>query len=326
MSRASDVQVAIISDIHYASAAEAARRHAVLAPIHPRWRRWLVLQYRHWLWLRDAFGHNHLLDRFLSEAGGSDFAVANGDFSCDSAYVGVMDEPAFQSASECLAKLRGTFGHRLHATFGDHELGKKMLAADVGGLRLSSFQRAERELQLRPVWRLDVGRYALIGITSTLVALPVYEREALPDEIPEWRRLREEHLRHIRGLFSELDPGRRVLLFCHDPTALPFLWHEEAIRAKLPQVERTVIGHLHSKWILRQSQALAGLPAINFLGHTPRRLSHALHEAKHWRPFRILLCPSPPGLQLFKDGGYYLARLDPEARRPAEFLFRPFTW
>ena len=78
--------------------------------------------------------------------------------------------------------------------------------------------------------------------------------------------------------------------------------------------------------MLWQSRLLAGLPVINFLGHTPRRLSSALREARHWKPFKILLCPSPPGMQLFKDGGYYVADLDPEASRPARFTFRPLTW
>ena len=326
MNARSSVRIAIISDIHYACAAEAARRDTILDPIHPRWRRKMVHAYRYWLWMRDAFAHNHLLDRFLAETVEADLCVANGDFSCDSAYLGLVDDAAFQSATECLAKLRSVFGDRFHATFGDHEIGKKMLAADVGGLRLASYHRAERELMMRPLWRAEVGRYVLVGITSTLVAMPVYEQEALAEEIPEWRSLRENHMQGIRKIFSDLEPGQRVILFCHDPTALPFLWHDETIREKLPQIERTVIGHLHSESMLWQSRLLAGLPVINFLGHTPRRLSSALREARHWKPFKILLCPSPPGMQFFKDGGYYLAHLDPEAQSPVRFTFRPLTW
>ena len=322
----SSVRVAIISDIHYACAAEAARGRTILDPIQPRWRRQMVYFYRYWFWLRDAFAHNPLLDRFLAETTEADLCIANGDFSCDSAYLGFMDPAALQSATECLGKLRAAFGERFHATFGDHEIGKKMLAADIGGLRLGSYHRAERQLNLRPLWSFEVGRYVLIGITSTLVAMPVYEKEALEEEIPEWRRLRAEHMQGIREIFSRLKPDQRVLLFCHDPTALPFLWHDETIREKLPQIERTIIGHLHSKAMLWQSRLLAGLPVINFLGHTPRRLSAALNEARHWKPFQILLCPSPPGMQFFKDGGYYLAHLDPDAQRPAQFTFRPLTW
>ncbi len=112
-----------------------------------------------------------------------------------------------------------------------------------------------------------------------------------------------------------------MLLFCHDPTALPFLWREEAVRARLPQVEQTIVGHLHSNLVLWKSRLLAGMPAIGFLGHTVKRLSYALNEARHWRPFHVRLCPALAGIELLKDGGYYAAELDPEARRPARFEF-----
>src|SRR3954454_24410630 len=118
-----------------------------------------------------------------------------------------------------------------------------------------------------------------MGIVSTLVALPVFEPEILSLEKAEWQELRREHLERIGQAFRGLQTGERVLLFCHDPTALPFLWREESVRGKLPQVERTIIGHLHSRLILLKSKILAGMPVIAFLGHTPQRLSSALHEA-----------------------------------------------
>ena len=111
--------------------------------------------------------------------------------------------------------------------------------------------------------------------------------------------------------------------FCHDPTALPFLWREEAIRPRLPQIEHTIIGHLHTNLVLWNSRLLAGMPPIRFLGHTVRRLSTALHEASHWRPFHVRLCPALAGIELLKDGGYCTIELDPEARRPARFRFHP---
>jgi 3',5'-cyclic AMP phosphodiesterase CpdA len=319
-------RLAIISDIHYAGPAEQARLHRALDPIQSRGLRWLTRQYRHWLWLRDPGAHNHLLDRFIEANATADFVVANGDFSCDSAYIGVADDAAFESASLGLGKLRGTLGLRFAATMGDHEIGKTMLAADAGGLRLTSFHRAAKELGIEPFWKRSFGHYVLIGITSSLVALPVYEAETLSAELPVWRELRERHLEEIRRAFAALRPEQRVLLFCHDPTALPFLWQEARVRAKLSQVERTIIGHLHSPLLLKQSLILAGLPTIKFLGHTPRRLSAALRQARLWRPFHLLLCPSPPGIQLFKDGGYYTADLDLEAQRPAAFQFHPLKW
>ena len=149
----------------------------------------------------------------------------------------------------------------------------------------------------------------------------VFEPEMLPTEQAGWQELRKEHLEEIRRAFSGLKPQQRVLLFCHDPTALPFLWREEAVRAKLPQVERTIIGHLHSNLIYLKSRILAGMPVISFLGHTPQRLSSALREARHWKPFNVLLCPSLSGIELLKDGGFYTVEIDPEARQPAKFQF-----
>jgi hypothetical protein len=322
----SSIRIAIVSDVHYASAAEAARRDHVFAAIAHPLRRWAVRQYRHWLWMRDPFAHNHLLDQFRSEASAADFAVANGDYSCDSAYIGVADDAAFDSTRECLGRLRQTFGGRLRAVMGDHELGKKMLAADQGGLRLASYHRSIDELQLEPVWKLELGTYVLIGVASTLVALPVYEAEAMPNERAAWQQLGAEHLAAVGAAFDSVGPNQQILLFCHDPTALPFLASEPRIREKLPQIERTVIGHLHSELIFQLGRLLAGLPSIRGLGHTVLRNSRALQEARHWKRFKPLLCPSVAGIQLLKDGGYYVMEVDSDGRHPAKFEFHPLKW
>lgn len=319
------MRLAIVSDIHYASPAEAARGPTMLDPVSPL-RRALLLQYRRWIWMHDQFAHNHQLDRFLDQAAGADLVVANGDYACDVAYVGVSDEAAFTSATTCLGKLRRAFRDRFLGIIGDHELGKKMMAANEGGLRLASFERATGPLGLAPVWRHDVGRYVLLGVTSTLLAFPIYEAEALPEELPAWRERVAAHWADLRRHLAAIPPDRRLLLFCHDPSALPFLARDEAMRARLTQVERTIIGHLHSPFILRAARCLAGMPPLGFLGHTPRRLSRALREARHWRPFRLLLCPSTAGLQLFKDGGWLSLDLDPDARQPLEVRFHPLPW
>ncbi len=312
-------QLAVLSDIHYAGAAEQARCGYFLNCIANPLQRLAVNLYRHYIWLHDPFAHNHLVDYFLRQAASAEFVVANGDYSCDSAFVGVSDDAACQSAGECLQKLRHGFGANFHATFGDHELGKKPLCADQGGLRLASFHRAQTELGLQPFWQLPLGNYVLMGIVSTLAALPVYGSEALPAEQEGWQDLRAGHLEEIRRAFAALRPYQRVLLFCHDPTALPFLWREPAVQEKLPQVERTIIGHLHSNLVFFKSRLLAGMPVIRFLGHTPRRLSSALREARHWKPFNVLLCPALTGIELLKDGGYLTVELDPTARHPARF-------
>lgn len=315
--------VLIVSDIHFAGASEKAFGHPrKLLRASPA-AHLLMRAWDRFIWMRDPLAHNSLLDRFLDHAPEPEIVVANGDFACDSACVGVSNDACLASARECLAKLRGRFGGRFLATIGDHELGKLSLVGGMGGMRLASWDRAVGELSLRPAWSFPIGRYVLIGVTSTLLAWPVYRRDSLAHEVPDWTRLQEEHWREVRSSFAALRSDQRVILFCHDPTALPYLWEEPVVRAKVAQIERTVIGHLHSPLMLRQGRLMAGMPAIGFLGHSVRRMSTALNRARYWKPFNILLCPSLAGIELLKDGGYYSVRLDPKAMAPAEFQFHP---
>jgi hypothetical protein len=316
------VTLGILSDIHYASAAEQARGSDYgLREIANPLVRLFARTYYHFIWLREPLKQNHLLDQFLAQSASFDYVIANGDYSCNTALVGLSDDAACQSARECLAKLRQRFGQNLRANFGDHELGKIGLVGGRGGMRLASWRRARQELGLQPFWQLEIGSYVLVGLASSLVALPAFEADTLPAERKEWEQLRAEHLAEIRQAFTALQPGQRVLLFCHDPTALPFLWREPTIRARLPQIEQTVIGHLHSNLVLWKSRLLAGMPPVGFLGHTVKRLSTALSEAKHWWPFHVRLCPALAGIELLKRGGYYTAHLDPEAQHPVRFQF-----
>ena len=314
------IRLAILSDIHYAGAAERARGNGYELRVVPNpLLRACVYLYRRFFWMHRPLQQNHLLDQFLQETGASDFAIANGDFSCDTGFIGVSDEAVFQSVRECLGKLREKFGERLFLTYGDHELGKCSIFGRHGGMRLASWYRAQKELGLQPFWRCTIGNYVLMGIASSLVALPVFEADTLPEERADWLQLRREHLGRICAEFAELRSDQRVLLFCHDPTALPFLWRERGIRPKLAQLEQTIIGHLHSNLILWKSRCLAGIPRIQFLGHTAKRLSAALQEATYWRPFHLRLCPALAGIELLKDGGYLTADLAPDAKYPVHF-------
>jgi hypothetical protein len=310
----------IVSDIHFASAPEQARgdNYESAGIKNPLLRAFLKI-YRRYFWLRLPLRQGHLLEQFLARVPASDFVVANGDYSCDTQFIGVSDAAACQSANEALTKLRNRFGEKFRACFGDHELGKCSFVGGFGGMRLASFHCAQNELKLEPFWQLELGNYVLIGVTSSLIALPVFEPEILPDEISEWKKLRAEHLAKIRAAFSALKPEQRVILFCHDPTALPFLWEEEIVRAKISQLEQTIIGHLHSNLIFWKSRVLSGMPVIPFLGHSVRRMSGALRRAKFWKPFRVRLCPSLTGIELLKDGGFLTAELDADARVPAKF-------
>jgi hypothetical protein len=312
-------KLAILSDIHYASAGEQARGEDYeFRDLANPFFRFFLRAHRHYFWLRHPLRHNHLLDRFIEQTSDADLIVANGDYSCNSAFIGLSDEAAFQSARECLGKLRDKFGPRFRATIGDHELGKLSFEGKRGGMRLKSWQRATRELGLQPIWKVELGAYVLIGIASTLIALPVLQGETLPEEWPEWNRLRDQHLEEVRKAFDELPAVKRVLLFCHDPTALPFLLREDAVRTCLPQIDHTIIGHLHSHLILGKSRRLAGIPPIRFLGHSVKKFTTALREARHWQAFRIQLCPSLAGIELLKDGGYLSAEIEPQTDGPFE--------
>jgi Calcineurin-like phosphoesterase len=323
---ARDFHIAILSDVHYACAEEQARGDDYEYRDLPNPLRFLNWAYRHFLWLRHPLRHNAQLDKFLRRAGTPDWVIANGDYNCDTQFVGVSDDAALQSARECLGKLRTKFAPNFRATFGDHELGKMSMLGGRGGIRLASWRRAREELGLEPLWRVDLGNRVLLGVTSTLIALPLFEADALPEERAEWRQLSEEHLARIRENFQGLKPNQRVLLFCHDPSALPFLWREEIVRGKISQVEQTIIGHLHSNLVYRNSRLLAGMPRIGFLGHTTKRLSTALSKARDWRPFKVRLCPSLAGIELLKDGGYYTVDLDEEAVQAPRFQFHRIKW
>ncbi len=315
----------VLSDVHYAGPGEQARRGYELRVVKNRLHRGLIWAWRHGVWLKDPLAHNHLLDQFCAAAGEADLVVANGDYSCDSAFVGVSDAAAGDSARYVLTRLRDRFPNRLAAVLGDHELGKMSLAGRVGGPRLASWERATGELAVEPFWQRALGNRVLVGVTSTLLALPVYEAETLPAERERWRALRAAHLDQIRSALAALEPGRRWLLFCHDPTALPFLWEEPLVRERLTSLEATVIGHLHTGLIFWLSRRLAGMPEIRFLGQAIHRMSRALRQARCWRQFKVRLCPSLTGCELLKDGGFLEARL-PADGGPARWLKHPLPW
>ena len=318
-----EVTVGILSDLHYAGAAERARGsdyelRAIANPLL----RLCARAFRHGVWMRHPLDQGAQLERFLADVGPVDLVVANGDYSCDTGFVGVSDPAAGQSAQECLDKLRAKFSDRVQFVIGDHELGKQALFSR-GEMHLASWRIATETLGLPRFWQLNLGRYTLMGLTSSLLALPVYRPDTLAVEWPEWLRLREAHLAEIHGAFEALPPNQRVILFCHDPTALPFLVREEAVRRRLPQIEQTIIGHLHTQLVLWKSRVLSGIPPIRFLGQAVNRMTSALHEAHHWRSFHVRLCPALSGIELLNDGGYFTMQIDPAAGHRARFTFHP---
>ena len=159
--------VGIVSDIHFASAAEQARGNDY------EWRdvtnpllRFLIRFYRRHLWLRDPLNKNHLLDRFLERSNGFDYLIANGDYAVNTSCFGLSDDAALQGATECIEKLRQKFGDKLRLNIGDHELGKLSIVGGRGGMRLASWQRAIQQLKLEPFWQLQLGNYVLLNVVS----------------------------------------------------------------------------------------------------------------------------------------------------------------
>ena len=310
--------VAIVSDIHYAGELEQARYQHKSRRVTNPLARFGVRLVRDYVWLRHPTRQNHLLNQFLNRVPETDLVIANGDFSCDLNSVGLSDDASLASARLCLDQLRRRFGNRLHLTIGDHELGKVSMIGGRGGPRLESWRRTTAELDLKPFWRIEAGRHVLMGITSTLGAWPVYHDEALPEEAARWEELRQIHLAEIRAAFAQLRSDQRVILFCHDPTALPCLHREPAIRRRLHQIERTIIGHLHSPLLLGVARMLSGMPHVTFLGAGVRRLTVALRQAKLWKPFRVALCPSLAGTELLKDGGFLTLTLSEDREPPVQ--------
>ncbi len=318
------VKLLIVSDIHYAGPRESARGSDYeLTVIRQPLVRLLARALRHWFWMRDPLARSPQLEVFLSKTEPADLVVVNGDNILDTGFIGLADPAGRESAEKCIGKLRVKFGDRLHLVMGDHELGKRHMFSDVGNMRLASWETATGPLRIKPFWRITTGRYVLMGVTSSLIALPAHGADVLAEERSEWERLRNDHLEEVRTAFDSLKVEQRVLLFCHDPTALPFLGAEEIIQKRLPQIEQTIVGHLHTDFILWKSRLLAGMPTTRAFGSGVYKMTAALQKAKAWRPFHVRLCPALAGVELFNDGGYYTVQLDPTARQPARFTFHP---
>lgn len=318
------VRLLILSDIHFSGAAEQARGNDFnLRVIQNPAVRAFARFYNHFIWMRDPFARSPQLGRFLQAAPPADLVIVNGDYTANSAFVGLSDPAARASAEECLGKLKEKFGDRLHLTIGDHEIGKVVMFSGRGGMSLASWHTTTTQLGLKPFWRLTVGNYVLLGVASPLLALPVNRADTQPADWPEWHRLRAAHLAEIRAAFDDLRPEQRVLLFCHDPTALPLLAAEASVSRRLPQIEQTVIGHLHTELVMWKCRTFSGIPTIGFLGRYVKKFTSALNKAHAWRPFNVRLCPALAGIQLLNDGGYFTVDLNPAAQTPAEWTFHP---
>jgi hypothetical protein len=217
--------------------------------------------------------------------------------------VGLSDESTFESASAVIAMIRDVFGDKCRLSFGDHDIGKYSTHLRQGGVRLASIERGEEVLGIQSFWEEAIGDYHLIGVNSSLLGLQMFLPEAIEAEIPEWTRRRDEHIQQVCEAFDQLPDTTRIVLFCHDPSALAVLSDLPAVRRRLPQIVRTILGHLHSPGLLRLARMLPPLPRFNPKYPVARILAHSLSEKGAWRRFKPVLCPSTFGTGRHVSGG-----------------------
>jgi hypothetical protein len=243
-----------------------------------------------------------------------EWVVANGDYGGDWGGVGLSDEHTFESVAGVIQRLRRAFPGRCRFVFGDHELGKYSTERREGGIRLASLTHGEDRLGIRSFWHERHGRFHLIGINSTLFTLELFLPEALESEIGLWMEYRRQHLDEVRDAFRRLPGDARVLIFCHDPSALSILHEVPEVRARLPQIERTVLGHLHAPRLLHAARWLSRLPRLSPRYPVARIIAQGVRGARHWKAFRPAVCPSTFGAGQHFAGGLLFLQTDEGGR------------
>ena len=299
-------KIVILSDIHYASKKEQNEGENEIHKMRNPVLKLIAFIFRHFFWMRHPYAHNNKLFQFLTVAPDADLVVACGDFSCDSANIGASYPPVKESITDAIYFIQERFKDNFLPIHGDHDIGKMSLFGGNGGLRLESWQFLQEKLNFRPVWHRQIGSWRLIGICSTLLMLPILKKEILSGELSRWEKLRTNYLRELNTHLLMTTSEDKIILFCHDPTALPYLAELPSIQHLLnrKRIVLTIIGHLHTEIILKISYLLAGMPHIKFLGNSVSKMSFALRQAKIWKQFNVLLCPSLSGCQWLKDGGW----------------------
>lgn len=278
-------------------------------------RRWAWL-WRHYVWKRDNFAHQHLLEHWASHVRPEEWVVLGGDYSCDSAFIGLEDPASRASARECLEVVTSTPARGYLAIAGDHEYGKPILDGSRGGIRWASFEVTHRELGIPMHFHARAGIYHLVGISSSLLTFTLHEKEARPEDSIRFREAGRNQADWLEALCQSLQPEDRILLFCHDPTALAYLGRFPWATKLIYHLEQTFCGHLHSEWFGRMARSLCWLPQVRCMGPSIHRISLSLRRARHWSPFRVRIAPALSGIELAQDGGFLRIRLDPTGQAP----------
>jgi hypothetical protein len=80
------------------------------------------------------------------------------------------------------------------------------------------------------------------------------------EEREQWREASRQHAHAIEALFAQIHRKIKSCSFATIPPPCPFCETCPHCKCALHQIERTIIGHLHSELILKQSRLLSWLP------------------------------------------------------------------
>jgi hypothetical protein len=111
--------------------------------------------------------------------------------------------------------------------------------------------------------------------------------------------------------FEALPRRARVILFCHDPSALDVLGRLPVVQSKLSQIALTVIGHLHSPgllWVARRAARLGSRWTPRY--PVARIVAKGLAGVRSWELFHPVVCPSTFGTGHLAAGGLLLIEDD----------------
>lgn len=317
------MRIAVISDIHVTGPVERARSEASYQelgtgqhPLRRRWRRGLH-RVRTRLWNAHPEWREEAFLRALAHVAefDPDWVIANGDYSSDHGGVGVSDDATFHSASGVVRAIRRVFQDHCRFIFGDHDLGKYSTVRRSGGIRFKSLELGEQKLGIPSFWHEVDEDIHLIGVNSSLFTLDAFLPEALTHEIPQWEKRRAQHTEEVSEAFARLPNKARILLFCHDPSALQALSDIRSVKNRIQQIEMTVIGHLHAPSLLKLARLVPkGASVWKPKYPVARIIAHGLQGVASWRQFKPVVCPSTFGAGHHLRGGLLFIEKDAKGK------------
>lgn len=320
------MRLAVMSDVHVMGAGEEELSEASARalgqddhPVRARMRRLLNgVRNRFWHWDSQSRQTCFLHALEIIDEHQPDLVILNGDYGGDHEGVGLSDDHTYDSAALVIGMVRDIFPDRCRFLFGDHDLGKYNTLRGRGGIRLTSLHRGEDLLGIESFWEERVDRFHLMGINSSLLTLALFKPEALPEEWEAWQHLRTRHLRQIEDAFDALPADARVILFCHDPSALSEAAGLPAVGRRRSQIVRTIVGHVHTPMLLHLNRFLRHLPIMKTSYPIARIVSQGAQGSRAWKQFRPLVCPSTYGVGNHISGGVLLLNGDDAFRISSE--------